>query len=133
MSELSFNKKDKIKGIKPIQALFNEPNTVIVFPFKAFYQFNSNTKYSDNLTLKIAVSVAKRRFKKAPERNRIKRLMREAYRLNQHRLKAKLIPESDLSVMIVYIGNDLPVLNKLNKKTIELFDQIIQQIEVNLK
>ena len=53
-------------------------------------------------------SVSKRRFKKATQRNRIKRLMREVYRLNQQQLQALDIPQDrQLTMALIYNGHEL--------------------------
>ena len=59
--------------------------------------------------LQIGVSVSKRHFKKAVERNRIKRLLREAYRVQKNALKNLLVEKQlNMAVFITYTGRDLP-------------------------
>ena len=76
----SYPKKEKLKSQKRIEQLFSEGKSVNAYPLRMVYlksDFNGNT------TFKTGVTVSKRNFKKAVDRNRIKRLLREAYRLNK--------------------------------------------------
>ena len=77
----TFNKLERLKRKKFIQQLFAEGKTVTVFPLKLIYL---PSEHDSPYKTQAAVSVSKRNFKKAVQRNRIKRLMREAYRLNKH-------------------------------------------------
>ncbi len=77
----TFNKLERLKRKKLIQQLFAEGKTVTVFPLKLIYL---PSEHDSPYKTQAAVSVSKRNFKKAVQRNRIKRLMREAYRLNKH-------------------------------------------------
>lgn len=64
---------------------------------------------SDEEILQAAFSVSKRYFKKAVHRNRIKRLMREAYRLQKNELQHRLQQgNQQLIVFIMYTGTELP-------------------------
>ena len=124
MSNLRFSAKQKIKGVKTINALFSEPNIVLSHPLKAFFCIEKNSKAE----LKIAVSVSKRRFKKSPDRNRIKRIIRESYRINQKEIKDNEELAGELLVMIVYIGKELPEMDDLNKSIKKLFVKIKKRI-----
>lgn len=105
--KLSYPKKEKLKGKKLIEKLFVEGNVITLFPFKLIYiQINTNNK--------CGVSVSKKNFKKAVNRNKIKRLIREAYRYN----KSLLIDNNveGYAFMILYIGKDLPDYKSLNSR-----------------
>ena len=95
-----FPKAERLKSRKQIEALFTQGASVSVFPVRAVYQFAPEEKSG----VKAGVSVSKRYFKKAVDRNRIKRLMREAYRLQKEELVLKT-KEAGLagSVFFVYV------------------------------
>ena len=78
--KFTFNKKDRLKSQKLIEKLFLEGKSVSSFPLKLIYL---KTQVSGAHVIKAGVSVSKRNFKKAVDRNRIKRLLRECYRLNR--------------------------------------------------
>ncbi|MEQ9581194.1 MAG: ribonuclease P protein component, partial [Arenibacter sp.] len=77
----SFPKKEKLKSKKLIEQLFAEGIGVTNYPIKLVYL---KTSFDDGSICKVGVTASKRNFKSAVKRNRIKRLMRESYRLNKH-------------------------------------------------
>lgn len=67
--------------------------------------------------MQTAFSVSKRHFKKATDRNRIKRLMREAWRLQKNELALKIAADGKhIAVFLIYTGNELPVYNLVFEK-----------------
>lgn len=77
-----FGKREKLKSRKLIEELFLTGQSFPLFPLRVTYRFFS----SGESGIQVGVTVSKRYFKKAVDRNRIKRLMREAYRLEKHPL-----------------------------------------------
>lgn len=113
--KLTLEKKERLKSRKLIERLFDEGKTIRKFPIKLIYL------KMDTLPTKstqASFSVPKRNFKKAVDRNRIKRLLREAYRLE----KKTLIETSDLSCvfMITYVGKTEPIFFDVQDKIREV-------------
>lgn len=75
----------------------------------------------------VLFSASKRDFKKATDRNRIKRLMKEAYRLNQHLISS--LP--NLQIAYIYTGREMPDFEQLVKKLIDSFERLKQYVEKN--
>ena len=73
----TYNKEERLKKKKLISQLFNEGKSITIFPVKLVYL---ETEHEGHYKVQAGVSVAKRNFKKAVDRNKIKRLLREAYR-----------------------------------------------------
>ena len=98
---LKYGKKDKLKSKKTIERLFNEGGSITVYPLRLVYL---ETEFNDSSILKTGVSVSKKHHKTAVSRNRIKRLLREAYRLN----KQKFFNNSSTSYafMILYLRKE---------------------------
>jgi len=86
MSE-TFPASEKLKSKILIDILFTEGNSIKQFPIKLLYH---PIKNSEITTCKTGVSVPKRNFKKAVERNFLKRLMREAFRKNKYLVESNL-------------------------------------------
>ncbi|MGC1630731.1 MAG: ribonuclease P protein component [Gelidibacter sp.] len=117
----SFKKIEKLKSQKLIEKLFSEGKSVAVYPLRLVYL---KTSFDDAVQIKTGVSVSKRNFKTAVARNRIKRLMREAYRLN----KAKYfdnIPDQ-YAFMILYIGKTGTDFQTISKKMNTLMDVFLK-------
>ena len=75
-----FGKKEKLKSRKQIDELFATGKSFAIFPTRVTYRL---LPADDQVPLLVAVTASKKYFKKAVERNRIKRLLREAYRLQK--------------------------------------------------
>ncbi|MEN8884835.1 MAG: ribonuclease P protein component [Winogradskyella sp.] len=120
MMNFSYSKKDKLKSKKDIEQLFTEGKAVTAFPLKLIYL---KTNFEDGSTLKTGVSVSKRLHKTAVSRNRIKRLLREAYRLN----KPLYFNNSSASYtfMILYLSKEGTTFDKLNTNMKSLFEKFI--------
>ena len=80
MSE-SFGKKEKLKSKKEIELLFAEGESIAKYPVRLVFK---KASFEEDVAFKVGTSVSKRYFKKAVDRNRIKRLMRESYRKNKY-------------------------------------------------
>ena len=77
--------------------------------------------------LQTGFSVGSKYFKKAVDRNRIKRLMKEAYRLQKNKLEAVFIQNThSMIVFIIYIGNELPPYETVFDKTGALLNRLIK-------
>jgi ribonuclease P protein component len=75
--------------------------------------------------LQAAFSVSKRHFKHAVKRNRIKRLMRESYRLQKDKLKTFLIEkDKKLAVFFIYTASEMPSFNEIFEKTTKVLERI---------
>ncbi len=121
--KLTYSKKEKLKSKKLIDQLFTEGQSVIVFPLRLVY---IQTTFNDNIIAKAGVSVSKRNFKTAVARNRIKRLLRESYRLHKATYFNNLTTQH--AFMILYIGKDIPSSTQIEKKMQLLFKKFTDKI-----
>ncbi|MBU2926739.1 ribonuclease P protein component [Winogradskyella psychrotolerans] len=111
-----YSKKDKLKSKKLIEQLFTNGKAVTAYPLRLVYL---KTEHDDGSLLKTGVSVSKRLHKTAVSRNQIKRLLREAYRLNKP-LYFNNSSES-YAFMILYLSKDGTTFDKLNESMTLLF------------
>jgi ribonuclease P protein component len=79
LKRYGFGRKDKLKSRKQIEELFLNGKNFSVFPLRVTYQFLP----SKESIAQVGVTAGKKYFKRAVDRNRIKRLIREAYRLQK--------------------------------------------------
>lgn len=124
----SFKKIEHLTGEKLIQKVFGSKHRFLIHPIKVNFLFNQELK--DDVNIKIMVSCPKRNFKKAVDRNRIKRLLREAYRLNKHSLVEALQREEfNLVVTLVFIGNEMPDFKYIENKIIQSLKRLEEEVE----
>ena len=119
----SFGKKDKLKSKKLIDALFKEGKSVSAYQLRLVYL---EASFDEDIQTKTGVSVSKRHFKKAVDRNRIKRLMRESYRLNRAEYFNNITTQ--YALMILYIGNEKPNYKLVNTAMDTLFTKFSKAI-----
>ncbi|MCT4629782.1 ribonuclease P protein component [Winogradskyella sp.] len=124
----NYSKKDKLKSKKVIEQLFSEGKAITAYPLRLIYL---NTEHEDGSILKTGVSVSKRLHKTAVSRNKIKRLLREAYRLN----KPLYFNNSSTSYafMILYLSKDGTTFEGLNGKMKLLFEKFLNKTSKNEK
>ena len=123
----TYNKDEKLKSQKAIEQLFAEGKSVLAYPLRMVYLNNQSQ-------LKVGVSVSKRNFKLAVHRNRVKRLLREGYRLNKNLLIDNKLDHYTL--MILYISKEMPDFKTIDKKMKALltkFNDQVSNIEKNEK
>jgi ribonuclease P protein component len=102
----TYNKKEKLKSRKLMQQVFSDGKSLTQFPIKIFYLPVKDP--IDNI-IKTGVGAGTKNFKKAVDRNRIKRLLREAYRTEKHALHLFLEEQKlQLAIFILYIDKTLP-------------------------
>jgi len=122
--KFSYTKKEKLKSKKQLDALFAKGRSFTVFPVKVFYTFNNE---QDNI-IKTGVGVSSRHFKKAVQRNRVKRLLREAYRTEKQPLHFHLKNnKKQLALFLLFIDKELPEYRLVKEKIKLCIQRIIRE------
>lgn len=118
----TLGKTERLKSRKLIERLFKEGKSINIFPFRVLYLFPE-----ENIRcLQAGFSASSRNFKKATDRNRIRRLTKEAYRLQKNDLSAILEKNSKhLIVFFIYTGKELPDYKTTEEKMALVLQKLI--------
>lgn len=116
----TYPKTEKLKSQKTIDLLFSDGKSVSKYPLRLVYVKNS---FEEKEKLKFAVSVSKKYFKNAVDRNYFKRVLRECYRLNKHLLLDNI--DENYAIMFFYQTKDRLSYQEINEKTVQLFNKFI--------
>lgn len=122
-SEFKYPKNEKLKSRKTIESLFSVGNSVSKYPLRLVFVENESTVAEK---IKFGVSVSKKNFKKAVDRNYFKRVLRECYRLNKHLIVANL--NKSYSIMFFYQTKEFLSYQEINEKTIAIFEKFVKFI-----
>jgi ribonuclease P protein component len=116
MKKYTFTKEERLCSQKQIELLFNNSSSFILYPFR--FVWTSQTLADAPYPAEIAISVPKKRFKRAVDRNKIKRLIREAYRKNKGELFYPFLIQEHikLSFILIYVSNELFTAVDMEKK-----------------
>ena len=122
----SYNKFEKLKSRKQIELLFAKGKSISSFPVKVFYL---PVEHTPEHPVQVGVGVSARNFKKAVDRNTIKRRMREAYRLHKLPLHEHLITnQKSVAVFILWIDKQLPTAAALQDLMPAVVEKLIKQL-----
>jgi ribonuclease P protein component len=126
-----FGRKEKLKSRKQIEELFLNGKSFSVFPLRVTYQFTC----SEIPAVQVGVTAGKKYFKRAVDRNRMKRLMREAYRLQKGHFM-ELLKEKQQSALLffMYTGKELTTFVPVKEamaKCLERLQKLAQPNEAN--
>lgn len=125
----NFGKKYKLCRKKWIDSLFREGTIVKQFPFVVYFL---ELEEALPASFQVTISAPKKNFRRAHDRNRIKRLMRETIRMNKFILETYLENrQKNIILFMVYTSKEEMPFEILKKKNELLFDQIIKQLEKN--
>lgn len=118
-ANFKFPKHQRLTHKKRIAQLFADGKSVKAFPFRTKFLPNHLAHH------RILIAVPKRNIDLASNRNYIKRLMREAFRLNQHQLNTS---PHHIDLLFMFTGKEKPTYTEVEKKLIQLFEKIQLQI-----
>jgi ribonuclease P protein component len=124
MMKFTLGKAERLKSKKLIERLYEEGNSIKVFPLRMVYL---QIKHTSEFPVQVGVSVPKRNFKSAVDRNRIKRLMREAYRKQKYTVYNEL--DIPYVFMISYLGKTAQKYDTIEDKMEKLLTSFLQEIK----
>lgn len=118
----SFKKSERLCSKKLIGELLISNDHFVKYPFRVVFKISSKT---GNFPARIAISVSKKRFKRAVKRNRIKRLTREAFRLNKTDFYQHIPPGETLDILFIYLDNHINNYRKIEKSMKDSMQKIL--------
>ena len=121
-------KSERLSGKINLDNLFTKGSSFIEYPLRIVYIITERT---DASTVKILPGVSKKRFKKAVDRNRIKRLIRESYRLNKAEITDHFHRQNKcIHIAFFCISPDLPEFGLVQKKMKNALSRIIEKTPI---
>ncbi len=126
--KFTYPKIEKLKSKVTIDLLFSKGKSVSKYPLRlVFVESDYGIPEDSDQMLKMGVSVSKKYFKHAVDRNYLKRVLRETYRLNKHILIDNL--DKKYAFMFFYQTKERLTYEEINTKTIQLFEKFISQLK----
>jgi len=127
----TFKKEERLSEKKIIEKLFERGCDFYVSPFKVLWV---HADFESKYPAKVMMAVSDRNFRKAVDRNRIKRLMREAYRKNKHILYEALQNSSEkYAFMLLYTGKIIIPFRNMESKIILILQRLVRENEDTVK
>ena len=115
----TFSKDERLSSVSGIKKLFNEGRSFVIYPFKVLFL----TKEGED-SPSILFTIPKRNFKRAVDRNYIKRRCKEIYRLNK-----STIEHLHLNIAVIYLAKEKIPFNSLKNKLILGLDRLLSEVE----
>lgn len=117
-----FTKQEKLTGETVVTELFLQGASFIAYPVRVVW---SASKSEDSPSLKVLMSVPKKKLKHAVDRNRVKRLLREAYRLHKEELTTMVtVQQLQVRMAFVWIPNEVLDYAKVERKVIDALSKM---------
>ena len=118
----TFPAAERIKSKIVLEELYQKGESLNHFPFRLKFMRHN---FEDGTKVKIAISVPKRNVRKAVKRNRLKRQIKEAYRLNKSSLLSQFEAEAKgLALFLIYTGKQDQDYHFIEAKLIELLKKL---------
>tara|TARA_B100000768_G_scaffold179756_1_gene198120 strand:- start:1342 stop:1743 length:402 start_codon:yes stop_codon:yes gene_type:complete len=123
IGSFSFPRNQRLKSKKISDLVFATGQKAKATPLIARFL---DTLLPEPVSTQVMVTVSKKKFKRAVDRNRIKRLMREAWRLEKPPLENRLAAnEKQRAIVFIFVGNELPTLEQVQSAIASLVSQML--------
>ena len=132
--QFTLGKEERLKSRKQIEQLFDKGKSIVITPFRVYFLIDEmlNAQHS-MFNVQFGVGVSARNFKKAVDRNRVKRLTREAWRLQKNEMAKKAKEaQRQLNVFFIYTGKELPDFTTVKEKVAIALKKLADKIDENI-
>lgn len=130
----TLSKDERLYAEKRIDAVFAKGSSFIAYPLRVVYLAREYDREGELPMVSILVSVSKKRFKRAVKRNRVKRLVREAYRLNKKEFVDFAIQSGkSYDIAFLYLKNELPTYAEIEKAVLKTINTLKGENQVEIK
>ena len=132
--QFTLGKEERLKSRKQIEQLFDKGKSIVITPFRVYFLIDEMLNAQRSMfNVQFGVGVSARNFKKAVDRNRIKRLTREAWRLQKNEIAKKAKEaQRQLNVFFIYTGKELPDFKTVKDKVAIALKKLADKIDENI-
>jgi len=125
----TLQKSERLTGMKSIEALFNPGNShsAAAFPLRVVYLLTDGNPSAS--PARVLVSVPKKRFKHAVDRNRVKRQVREAYRQHKQLLYEALPADKQLQLAFIWLSDSHFPSCEVEQRVTNLLRRITEKVK----
>ena len=124
----TFKKRERIVSRKLIERLFSKGSSFSVSAFPLRIVVMETARTEDDVPVQVLVSVSKRHFKHAVDRNRVKRQVREAYRHHKQILTEKVQQEQTLAIAFIWLADELHESAIVEKSVRKLLGKVAERL-----
>lgn len=117
MGKFTFKREERLSKEKVIQELFDKGSSFYLYPFKVYFMQNPDPGFPVHQVL---ISVSKKNFRRAVDRNLIKRRIRESYRLN----KKLLANRNKLLIAYIYSIKEILPSSQIKERLVRTFKRL---------
>jgi ribonuclease P protein component len=127
MVRFTLSKAERLSSVKAIERLFKEGRSLTRYPVRLVWLQMDRSEDFD-VPVQVMFSASKKRYARAVDRNRIKRLLREAYRLYKPTFYTLLPPDQTIHLAVVYTGKEIEPMEDIQKKIIQALGNMIKEL-----
>lgn len=128
MPGYKFPKQERLKSTKAIELLFSEGQSFASFPLRIVYTLEQDTEKP--FAVRFAATIPKKKFSKAVQRNRLRRQIKESFRLEKHQLYQSLGEQLNgcINIMFIYTAPEKLPYQKIERATKYLVKKLAKKI-----